>query len=82
MSKTSGYRGRAAIFGLCVAGSMGLVAGSYADNTPVSAEKYEMQIFQDATGGVAIISGDYTGAVEAMHGSGSLDSVYASSTNM
>ena len=82
MIKTKGYRGTAARLGICVAGAMGLAAGSYGDNAQVSAEKYEMQIFLDSTGGKEIVSGDFSAAIEILRGTRSLDSRYARSTNL
>ena len=82
MNKTKGYRGAAAKLGICVAGAMGLAAGSYGDNAQVTAEQYEMQIFLDSTGGREIVSGDFSAAIESLRGKKSRDSKYSWSTNL
>ena len=68
--------------GMCVAGAMGITAGSYADNAQVSAEKYEMQVFLDSMGGREIVSGDFSAAIATLRGTPSLGSKYAKNTNL
>ena len=82
MIKTLGYKGIVARAGMCVAVAMGIAANGYSDNAQVSAEKYEMNVLQDATGGKDIVIGNLQGAIETLRGTLTRDSKYAKSTNL
>jgi tetratricopeptide (TPR) repeat protein len=82
MSMTSGIGGvanRAAI----IFGGVWIMAGNaHSEEVKLAADKYELQVFEDALGGREILAGDLAAAVSVLEGDASLDSTYAKKTNM
>lgn len=75
-------RGVVASAGFCIAGVMGIATGSYGGETKVSAEKYEMQIFEGGVDAEKIVAGHFTAAIEQIQLNELGKSKYERSTNL